>query len=64
MVLLPLLLSEGGAPLELLCTSSSPISDAMLELGSMVAGSDTRRLSALLDEEDFPESCRLMRRLT
>ena len=64
MVLVPLLLSEGGVPLELLCTSSSPISDAMLELGFKAKGSDTLRLSALLDEEDFPESCRLMRRFT
>ena len=64
MVLLPLLLSVRGVPLELLCMSSSPISDAMLELGSNAEGSDTRRLSALLDEEDFPESCRLMRRFT
>ena len=30
-VLVPLLLREGGVPFELLCTSSSPISDAMLE---------------------------------
>ena len=64
MVLVPVLLSDGGVPLVLLCTSSSPISEAMLELGSMVAGSDTRRLSAPLDREDLPESCRLMRRVT